>query len=221
VRAATNAMHFRGILPQKAVMRFLFVGFTLLLASSFTVPATPLHDPEILIDTGGDSIPISTGINQAQPCGSAPCIFDFFNDTGGILISFTFETMINPGLSSAAAASFTCADPSGFFLSCSSHYDPSGDLKYMFTGVLPEDQNETSGPDLGEHEGIPPGADFIIEYEGWVRNQTVGNEQLYQGLPTMTNTFATTATPEPSAALTFATGLLLLAALWNRRRPVR
>ncbi len=200
-------------------MRFAIVSLCILVAAGVAATGSPLFlDPQILIDTGGDSLPISTNIGIAQPCSPGPCTFDFFNDTGGILTKFTFETTINTGLSAAAINSFTCADPSGFFLHCSINYtSSSGDLKYLFKDVLPPEGDETIEPEIGEHEGIPPLGHFIIRFTGWQQNLTVGDEQLYKGVPATINTVETTATPEPSAGLAIGTGLLLFATLWRKR----
>jgi hypothetical protein len=175
-----------------------------------------LNDPEILIDSGGDAIPISSGINQVQPTGAQTVSYDFFNDTQGIVTSFLFQTMVNTGLSSAAAASFTCADPGGFFLNCGTNYDRmTGNLQYLFSGVNPPEGDENgSDPETGEQEGIPPGGHFIITMQGWVPNATSAGQMLYENLPMLDNHF--TDTPEPAVGLTLGAGLLLLAAMWRR-----
>ena len=207
----------------KVVMRLPILFSTLCLAAGVAVTATPLlQDPQILIDTGGDSVGISVppGINQVQPCGSATCTYDFFNDTGSIITSFHFETTINPNLSDAViAANFSCVDAGGYFLHCSTQYMPSGDLQYLFTGVNPPEGDEDgSRTERGEHEGIPLLGHFVITLTGWTEN-----EELFVGgaPPTLDNSFSTAATPEPAAALTLGTGLLLLGAMWRRRRTTR
>src|SRR5690349_1678345 len=141
-------------------MRLAIVCSTLCLAAGVVVSATPLHDPQILIDTGGDSIGISIGINQVQPCGSSSCTYDFFNDTGAIITSFTFQTTVNANLSPENQASFTCADPGGYFLGCSTDYtSATGKLRYLFAGVNPSDGDEGQfsffESEVGEQEGIP------------------------------------------------------------------
>jgi hypothetical protein len=214
------------VLSLEVVMRLAIVGPTLFLAAAVAVTATPLlNDPQILIDTGGDAIPISSGINQVQPNGNQTVTFDFVNDTSNIVTAFRFATTINTGLSSQAAASFTCADPGGYFLSCTTSYDPSlnppptGNLLYVFSGVSPADADEDgSDTEAGEQEGIPPGGHFIITLQGWTPNATSAGEMLYSGTPMFHDSF--TQTPEPAVALTLGTGLLLLAAIW-RRRTVR
>jgi len=202
------------VLSLKVVMRLPIVGPALFLAAAVAVTATPLlNDPQISIDSGCCSIPISSGINTVQPTGDATVTYDFFNDTKNIITGFTFETTINTGLSSEAAASFTCADPGGFFLGCSTSYtQTTGNLLYVFSGV-----NPPSGD--GEDEGIFPGGHFIITLQGWVPDAMSAGQMLYNNLPTLDNTF--TDTPEPAVALTLGTGLLLLAAIWRRRRPVQ
>lgn len=203
------------VLSLKVVMRLPIVGPTLFLAAAVAVTATPLlNDPEILIDSGCCSIPISSGINTVQPTGDATVTYDFFNDTKNIITGFTFETTINTGLSSEAAASFTCADPGGFFLNCSTSYtQTTGNLLYVFSGVTPP-----TG-DGGEDEGIFPGGHFIITLQGWVPDAMSAGQMLYNNLPTLDNTF--TDTPEPAVALTLGTGLLLLAVIWRRRQTVQ
>jgi hypothetical protein len=205
-------------------MRLAIVGPTLFLAAAVVVTATPLlNDPEILIDTGGDAIPISSGINQVQPNGNQTVSYDFVNDTNNIVTGFRFATTINVGLSNEAAASFTCADPGGYFLSCTTSYDPSnpppmtGNLVYVFSGVNPTDGDDTgTDTEAGEQEGIPPGGHFIITLQGWTPNAMSAGEMLYSGTPMLQDTF--TQTPEPAVALTLGTGLLLLVAVSRRRR---
>jgi hypothetical protein len=194
----------------EVVMRVAIVLSTLFLAGGAAVMASSLlQDPHILIDTGGDAIPISSGIDQVQPNGMQTVTYDFFNDTPDNITGFDFQTTINIGLSSAAAASFTCSDPAGYFATCSANYDPlTGDLRYLF-----------SGP--GVKPGIPPGADFIITLQGWTPDVMSAGETLYNGLPTLDNSFTTSGAPEPSVAITLGSGLLLLAAMWRRRRTVR
>jgi hypothetical protein len=207
-------------------MRFAIVCWTLLLAAGVAVTATPLYnDPEIDMDGGGASLPISTNIGTVQPSAGCPvvsgliqCTFDFFNDTGSILASFTFQTTINTGLSDAAAASFTCHDGGGFFLHCGSVYtSATGNLRYDFTGVNAPEGDEGAGSgdtEIGEQEGIPLGGHFIVTLRGWSRGATSGGEQLYTDLPHLNDSF--TQSPEPAVAFTFGTGLLLLAAIWRR-----
>ena len=178
-----------------------------------------LQDPEILIDSGCCSIPLSTGINTVQPTGAGTVTYDFFNDTANIVTSFRFQTMINTGLSATAAGSFTCADPGGFFLGCIPSYNSmTGNLLYTFSGVNPSDGDENGGDtEVGEQEGIPSGGHFIITLNGWTPNAMSNGETLYRNLPTLDNTFTTT--PEPSSALILGGGLLLFVML--RRRTAR
>jgi hypothetical protein len=200
-------------------MRLSIVFPTLFLVAGVAAMAAPLlQDPRILIDSGGDAIPISSGINEVQPNGNQTVSFDFFNDTSAIVTSFTFQTTINTGLSSAEAALFTCADPGGYFLGCHTTYDSlTGHLRYLFSGVNAEDADENgSDPEINEQEGIPPSGHFIITLDGWTENETL----FVDGTPpALNNNFTTEPTPEPAVALTLGAGLLLLGAI--RRRAVR
>jgi hypothetical protein len=201
----------------KVFMRLPNVCFALLLATGLVATASPLlHDPQILIDTGGDPLSIHD-INVVQPNGNQTVTYDFVNDTSSIVTKFTFETTINKNLSGLAASSFTCADPGGYFLSCNTSYNSlTGDLRYIFSGVNPPDDDEDFDPENGEQEGIPPNGLFHITLQGWTPDATSAGEVLYNDIPSLTNTVETTA-PEPAAALTLGTGLLLLAAIWRRR----
>lgn len=203
-------------------MRLAIVCSILLAASGVAAMATPIfQDPQIIIDTGGDAIGITMGINQVEPCGSPSCTYDFFNDTGGIVTSFLFDTTIQSRLSSdVISANFSCADPGGYFLGCSTNYTSgTGDLQYVFSGVGKSDGDEGgTDSEAGEMEGIPPGGHFIITLNGWVEN-----DALFVGgaPPELTNSFTTDA-PEPSAALLFGTGItMLLAAFLFRRSSTR
>ena len=197
----------------------LAIALPTLFLTGIAVTATPLlQDPQILIDSGGDAIPISSGINQVQPNGNQTVAYDFFNDTSNIVTSFTFQTTVNPNLTSEEAALFTCSDPGGYFLGCNTHYDsPTGNLLYLFSGVNPPEGDENgSDPETGEQEGIPPGGHFIITLQGWTENETL----FVNGTPPELNNNFSTDAPEPAAALTLGAGLLLIAVMW-RRRAVR
>ena len=221
---ADNNVRVTVVFCLKVFMRFATVFSALLFAAGVAATASPLHDPQILIDTGGDSMGITVppGINQVQPCGSASCVYDFFNDTGSIITSFKFQTTVRTNLSPANQASFTCSDPSGFFLGCSTTYTASnGTLIYLFDGVNDSDGDEGQFPgssesEIGEREGIPLLGHFVITLNGWTPDPV-----LFQGPggtpPSLTNTFATDA-PEPSASLLLGTGLLLLVVGINFRR---
>jgi hypothetical protein len=195
-----------------------------LIAAGIAATATPVTDPQILIDTGGDPLNLSTSLGQAQPCSPGPCTFDFLNDTGQLVTNFTFDTFISKGLSQTQIDSnFSCVDPSGFFTDngngCTIHYDSiSGELKYLFVAQLPPDDDETTDPETGEHEGLPPNGTFHITFTGWQEDLTVDNVKLYDGTPGTTNTFETSAVPEPAAAGSMVAGLVMLAAVWRRRR---
>lgn len=212
----------RGVLSSlKVVMRLLIVSSLLLLVISFTVTATPISyplppgDPRILIDTGGDALPLSTNLGVVQPCGAPHCAFDFFNDLGVFVTSFTFEALVNKDLQNIQNL-FTCADPSHFFMGCTVDYTAAtGDLKFLFAGVVVV----ANGVDPPGPHGIPPGANFFIALDGWVDNETIfpGGDP-----PEINGSFTTiTTSPEPSAWLTLGTGLMLLAGMAYRRRRVR
>ena len=206
-----NAISKDGVLCSlKVSMRSLIISPLILLLACVVLTAAPLplDDPQILIDTGGDPLPISTSLGVVQPCGSQHCTFDFFNDTGAFVTSFLFEAMVNAGLQNIGGV-FTCSDPHGFFMGCHVDYNStSGDLKFLFEGVV----SPSNGIDPPGPHGIPPNADFFVALDGWVHN-----DNLFPGgdPPALTNTFTTS--PEPSAWLTLGTGLLLLGGFRYRR----
>jgi hypothetical protein len=193
--------------------------------SAVTLAQSLPPDPEILIDTGGDPMNITTGISQVQANGSPLVSYDFVNDTS-LLTSFMFETMVNKGLDPwlATHVFFGCLNPGGYFLNCSVNYNPTtGDLKYLFSGVLPPDGDETPGPgfdptgEVGEHEGIPTGGVFHITMVGWIDGGYGG--LLYQNRPTFSNSFTTV--PEPTSFLSFLAELLLMGCVLTLARNHR
>ena len=200
---------------------FAVLGFAIALPGV----ALAAGDPTILIDAGDpDPLLLSQDLNQVQPNGTDPLTFDFLNDTGGIVTSFTFTTHINPGLNTVPTSfQFT---PSGYFLTGAVEYnpiDPNGTLTFKFFGVNPPDNDEfTPGDDeANEKEGIPLNGTFHITLQGWVSGACSGGndpcfgEQLYSGLPTFQNSF--TATPEPSAWMLLGTAILGAGLAFRRR----
>ena len=194
-------------------------------------------DPQILIDLGGDAFSVAT-INQhlqpGQP-GNVTCpgtfsgqCFDFMNDTGSIITSFSITTMVNANLSAQDAASFTCAQGLGheYFLGCAVNYKSSGLLTYVFSGVKPADEDEgvlltpyciahpgACDTEAGEMEGIPLGGNFLFGLGGYVVGaQGAGGGMLFDQLPGGLPTFSTTVnTPEPSMIPILAGGVFLIA----------
>ena len=184
-------------------------------------------------------IPITpNSIQNVQPKGSSgETDYAFINLTGTILDNFAFDMTINKGLDETLGAptvakTFTCDQPSDYFLNCSVTYnDFTGLLVYQYSGVNPPD-GDPLDTEVGQQEGIPscpvlPGPTkitypvataacealgglgiFTIAVEGWTSSDSVGGVQLYSGLPKFTNAFNV---PEPSAALILLTELLLLA----------
>jgi hypothetical protein len=210
-------------------MRLIYLYLALSLSACFSVFADPVPtDPQILIDTGGDPLSLSTQINNVQPDGTNPLQFSFVNDLNGIVTSLTFDTTINMGLTPAEITSgFSCPTPQGYFLSCAVNYTQStGDLQYHFFGVNPADGDENFSTshdnEFNQFEGIPIGGDFTITLNGWVDGaQGSDGKALYANLPMFDNSF--TATPEPSLVVLLAIQGLLLVGVASvvRRRAQR
>jgi hypothetical protein len=201
------------------------------MVASFSAMADNVpFDPEILIDSGGDPLDLSTSINVVQPNGvTSPLHFAFVNDLGGIVTSLTFNATIQTGLTDKEIKSFSCPSEAvqGYFLSCEISYTASnGALQYHFFGVKHSDGDENfpifHDTEFGEHEGIPIGGDFTITLDGWVNGATAADgTPLYTTLPSFNNGF--TATPEPSLVVLLAIQCLLLVSIAGvvRRRAKR
>jgi hypothetical protein len=213
--------------------RYLLV-VTALLAGTLQLPADVL-DPAIEISPGGDSNPISTGINNVQPdFQNGNLVFAFYNDTTAVITGFDFQTTVNTGLTNIGN-SFSC-DTGGFFLNCDATYNSStGLLDFNFSGVNPDD-GDPGGDEVGEQEGIPtllpqctgtpdgPGCTdvghFNITLQGWLLNAQSGDGQNIfppNGV-TLTNDF--TVAPEPESIVLLGS-VMLLAAWMIRRRHAR
>jgi hypothetical protein len=187
---------------------------------------------------------VSTDLGEVQATGSfcdgdGNCTYVFNNDTGGIITSLSFSTVIATGLTQTEIDNaFTCTQvgqfPVGYFLTCNpSDYNPStGELTYEFEGVLPPGAGETC-PDGNcdpDQRGIPPDTDpmdkeFQITLSGWVSTATVDDSMgsptpLFgpNGVQSFTNDFTSTATPEPSTLAFLAIALLLSVGVAQLRR---
>ena len=161
-------------------------------------------DPDIVIDPGGLSNPLSLSSNfvggqTSNNCGTNPngsnCFYNPFN---GFITALTFEITIAPSLDFNALQmqsppAFNCA--SGFFLTCSFLYNPNGTLDITFSGVLPDEGDDTGADnEANEMEGIPPllagclatpdspacgdVGHFDVNFDGWSPN---GNAGLFVG----------------------------------------
>jgi hypothetical protein len=211
-------------------MRSIYLCLILLSFACLSAFANPVPtDPQIVIDSGGDPLDLSTKINVVQPDGTDPLHFSFVNNLDGIVTSLTFNTMVNAGLTDPEWMSgFSCPQPLGYFLSCAVNYTSlTGALQYQFSGVNPSDGDENFPIDhdneFDQFEGIPIGGDFTITLNGWIKGATAPSDgkALYANLPMFDNSF--TATPEPSMVLLVAMlGILLVSiAGFVRRRENR
>ena len=198
-------------------------------------------DPDMSMDAGSFSTPLSkfTGFTPSQTSGGG--ILDLFNDTGKLLTSFSLTTFINTGLSNATIQSdFGCSTgPNPFFKDCGITYDSiTGELTISFFGVNPPDGDEQFSAETGEQEGIPtlkPGCNdrnadssycsgqghFAISFNdnfsftgdsgGW---DPTASPTLISRAPTFT-----LPTPEPTTILLLATVLVAIAgATWKQHR---
>jgi hypothetical protein len=188
-------------------------------------------DPGITIESGDPPFVflggITNNLNGVQPTTTSPDITYELNDDNAVITSLTFDMTINPGLLVRDVLNtFSCSQPRGqaYFLRCRVTYTPStGDLKYVFSGVRRPDGDELCPAldcEVGEREGIPPGASFFVVLTGWVPDLTINDPvEVYSGLPVFSNSF-TTAAPEPSTLWTLALVLLLVGWVVERRRRI-
>jgi len=197
----------------------------------------PPGDPDIILDVGGASDPLSTNVTFAPTNGAG--VFDYYNPTGFIISQVIFQVNIAKNLTSDTIANdFNCA--TGFFLNCSFGYVPgTGTMTIDFFGVNPD--NGASGSRAGLKEGIPPilptcypspqspdqqdtpgclgQGHFTITIGGWANSVSPGLFDPNNGPDFTVTGFATT--PEPGSAVLFGSILLIgisFRALRSRRR---
>jgi len=147
-----------------AVLGLLFLGGT--------ASADIIKDPDMAMDAGSFSSPLSqfTSFTPSQTTGGG--ILDLYNDTGHLLTSLSLTAYINTGLPQGLIASaFACSTgPHPFFENCGITYDSvTGALTMSFFGVQPGDDDETSDAEIGEKEGIPalkPGCEMHPDADG-------------------------------------------------------
>lgn len=191
---------------------------TILAAVSGVAGADPI-DPDIAIDDGCCSTGIFVGASFG-PTANGGGLFDFENDLGSTITELVLTTTLDPN------SIVHCN--SGFFLFCGVSFN--GDtLTLDFHGVNPPDaRNEPRcDTEFGEHEGIPIVQAGCVSTNGspipghFIFNLNNGN------VPTgdkggWTDDFTVTrivlATPEPSAILLLATGVLLAGGIARRQR---
>jgi hypothetical protein len=197
-------------LTSLSIISALFAGFSFV-AHADLQPAT---DPEIAIDAGTFSSPISLG-STCTPSADGGGICDFFNDTGSTINLLEFEDSVNvPGLPAGsgigaylpppASPTFTC-DPTNVFAECVILYQTppvttTDEVTILFSG----------GP------GIAPGEHFELNLNnnnvltgdtgGW---NTV-DAGTFQTAEINTTNGLYTGVPEPSMMWVLAGGCALI-----------
>jgi hypothetical protein len=217
----------------------LVAPFAVLLVFCGAASADILSDPDMSMDAGSFSTPLSQFVSFTPSQVTGGGILDLYNDTGHLLTSFGLSTYIKTGLTSAELSEFKCSTgPNPFFLNCGITYDPTtGELTISFFGVKPADGDELYSAEIGEQEGIPPlkrGCTDANADSRWCQGQghfaiSFNDSFSFTGdtggwSPTASPDLFSTApafvlsAPEPSALLLAATVLLALAGLTWRRR---
>lgn len=170
-------------------------------------------DPQMGMEAGGDPLAFLGG-TQFTPDENGGGVFQYFNDTGGTILSVTF--VANIGANVTDLPPFSCNNasdptaPNPFFLFCSINYFANnGNLQFIFFGTNPG----TGGPD----EGIPALGNFDITLnDGFSLTVDQGGwNQLNDPTFTATNV---NVDPSPEPAPAFLVGLALLfgAGWWLR-----
>ena len=184
-----------------------------------------INDPAMGLDDGSLSSPI-TGATFSPINGGG--VFDFFNDTGHLITTITFQTTVLPGLSAAQLAAFICNDattpghPNPFFLNCSIGYESTTgvmDISFFGTdtqhpGILPLDTSCGDGDPLcSGHFFVTLNDGFSLTGAngGWNDPTLVGSNPIQFSVDL----------PEPSTGLLVAGALGVMAAIRIRRKRVR
>ncbi len=186
----------------------LLGGCILIAVLSAAASASPIKDPQMGLDSGSLSDPITLD-TMFSPNGNGGGAFGYFNATGFFIRGLVFGTTILPGLTTDQLAGvFSCNDqstpghPNPFFMNCFVNYTPStGQLKIAFFGTFPEEVPGDPGDDeAGEHEGIPPTPPRCLDTPDAPGCRQVGHfivtlNNNYTPSPSGTGGWSTTATP--------------------------
>jgi hypothetical protein len=198
-------------LTSLALVPALFAGFSYV-AYADLQPAT---DPQISIDAGGFSSPISlTSTCPVNSTGGGIC--DFFNNFTHTITLLAFEASVSvPGLmtgeNTLSYGPFTC-DPTNVFTTCLITFvtgSPTDTLFISFLGTDASDPGLAPGEhfevDLNNNNSPPP------DIGGWgtVDAKTFGTFAI--------DTTAGPVVPEPSMTWLVAAGCLLIFAARRRR----
>lgn len=139
-------------------MRYRFLLLIGLLAGSASMALANPVDPDISIDDGCCSVPISLGAPLVLN-GSGGGVSDFFNPFNFFIDQLVFQATVAPNLS---VEDFNCPTPTLFFTSCSVNYvsgTDTGTVTFRFFGTKTADSDgtPTAGDpnEAAEQEGIP------------------------------------------------------------------
>ncbi len=176
-------------------------------------------DPDIVVDAGGLSQPLTAGTNFPGGTGS----FDYYNPFALPIISLTFEIDIAKNLDfsdPSVSSLFNCSSDS--FSTCGFNYTaPSGVLDILFSGA-PGIPPLLPGC-LADPDGfLPSGVDctsqghFHIDITGWDNTDSPGLFDANNPNPGF-GVVEVDLTPEPSTSVLIGSMLLAGVALLRRR----
>jgi hypothetical protein len=207
-------------------------------ATATTIPLQPI-DPEILIDTGGDAMDITTGGVSITLSPTGGGIFVFHNATGGplskldVAVQFPMPTFPSGfGVDGTIAIQQPGQQQSSFMASlfpdatCAGQSSNSASCVQMVFGLIP-------GPLIGT------GQNFVLDFDAKVNGEYVGVDavvasgQYTGGTDTSparvgdwpdsasADTTPVLSAPEPGSVGTLIIGGAGLAFYYRRRRPAR
>ncbi|MBV8903487.1 MAG: hypothetical protein JOZ22_07610 [Acidobacteriia bacterium] len=186
-------------------------------ATSLTVHADVVPDPEIVIDDTGDSSPFTQGTTFSPDCtgepdGSCGGINPYFNATGGTITFLEFQVALTHSVPSGGGEGsfdgFNCAAP-GIFSICT----------ITIPQPTPNDQLIVEFIATGSDPGLPPGQNFIVNLND--NNALTGNLGGWSSGESFTAAVVDTPTPEPSMNVLLGMGCALIFLLARRRLQSR
>jgi hypothetical protein len=211
-------------------MRLVNLSLIPALLAGFSIVAhadlQPASDPEIAIDAGRFSSPISLA-STCTPSADGGGICDFFNDTGFTIVELGFSDTVNvPGLPQGSALSAYLPPPASPTFTCDpAAFAPPPPGYYPFSTCLIYFQTPAGTPGLTTDvvsifflggSGIAPGGHFEVNLN--TDNALTGSSGTwntvdagtFRTVAIDTTNGAFTAVPEPSMTWLLAAGCLLI-----------